>query len=517
MIDAGAQHSRRPGEHLKNAFVYQRDIDRFTPVVQGMLQPVSVPSGAGASFAALDPVSFIADRTIRHGQNPEQDPRVNLSAAAVSYGVGGMFTHWTNNTPRHHPTLERYGGIGDAEWNSLYAAAEDLVGTRTDVFAHSIRHQVVKEALSQHYGDRLDLPVQELPVAGHRRSDNDEFVHYTGSDTILGPLLEDTGGITDQRFTLLPEHRLTRLVLDGERVAYAEVEDLMHWETVRVEARDFIVAAGSLLTPQILWKSGIRPNALGRYLTEHPMTFTQIVLRHELVEGMAQDIRFADQVGEIAPNDPVKIPMHDPPPMVWIPLGANRPWHSQVHRDSFSYGQLPSDVDDRLVVDLRWFGMTDANPNNRLSFLDEYNDKFGMPKPMFHFRLGNQDRTRIHDMMSDMVESAQALGGFLPGAEPRFMPLGTSLHFMGTYRMGLQPDGPEGESVVDGHSKVWGFENLYLGGNGVIPTSTAANPTLTSIALSLRAATKLTGLTMGDIARQFVDHPESTAETATPR
>jgi pyranose oxidase len=498
LIDAGSQHSARPGEHLKNAFVYQRNLDKFTPIVQGLLQPVSVPVQAGFTDT-LDPTAFRpASATIRNGQNPRQDPRKNLSNAAVSYCIGGMLTHWTNNTPRPHPTLERIPFITAREWETLFTVSEGLLNTRTDVYAKSIRHQLVKDALQAHYGKALlgSAAVQDLPVAGERRMDNDEFVHFTGSDTILGPLIDDPASYSAGQFRILPQHRLTFLRTQGDRVLAAEVEDLIHWRKMTVNADLFVVAAGSILTPQILWKSKIRPPALGRYLTEHPMTFCQIVLSRALVESIADDPRFAARLKGQELNDPVPIPMQDPPPMVWIPVSEGRPWHCQVHRDSFQYGALPPDIDDRLVVDLRWFGMVDPVETNRVSFEEDINDLFGMPQATFDFTLSERDGNRAHEMLADMVGAAAALGGYLSGSEPRFMPLGSSLHFMGTFRMGEKDDGT---CVTDPYSRVWGYRNLYLGGNGIIPTATACNPTLTSVALATRAAAALTGRTPADL------------------
>jgi pyranose oxidase len=419
------------------------------------------------------------------------------------YCVGGMFTHWTNNTPRPHPQLERIPFIVEEEWATLFATAEKLLNTRTDVYTHSIRHQQVKRALQTYYGNALthEGMVQDLPVAGQRRPDNDEFVHFTGADTILGPLIEEPVRYPTDSFRILPQHRLTRLITQGDKVVEAEIEDLLHWVKIKVTADVFIVAAGSILTPQILWKSGIRPNALGRYLTEHPMTFCQIVLSESLVNNIRNDPQFASKLKYHEPNDPVPIPMHDPPPMVWIPVSRNRPWHCQIHRDSFQYGALPPDIDDRLVVDLRWFGMVDPIETNRVTFEDDINDLFGMPQATFNFELGEKDRSRAHDMLADMVGAAGALGGFLIGSEPRFMPLGSSLHFMGTFRMG---DNDDGTCVTDPYSKVWGYNNLYLGGNGLIPTRTACNPTLTSVALATRAAAALLKKTPEDLSKSLL-------------
>ena len=67
------------------------------------------------------------------------------------------------------------------------------------------------------------------------------------------------------------------------------------------------------------------------------------------------------------------------------------------------------------------------------------------------------------------------------------MPNGSSLHYQGTLRMG---DADDGTSVADPWSRVWGYDNLVVGGNALIPTANAMNPTLMSVAIAVRGARK---------------------------
>lgn len=86
-----------------------------------------------------------------------------------------------------------------------------------------------------------------------------------------------------------------------------------------------------------------------------------------------------------------------------------------------------------------------------------------------------------------MIDVARKLGGFLPGAEPKYLAAGSALHICGTYRAGSE----EYDSVVNSEGKVWGQENLVLGGCGVIPTGNASNPTLTAACFALAAADQI--------------------------
>ena len=495
MLEAGAQLSTRPGQNLKNAYIYQRNPDLFAPVIRGHLHLLSVPTSCRAELA-VDPSAVPELGTnrssARNAENPDQDPYRNIPAAAACYAVGGMATHWTCACPRHHPTVERYNGITADDWDTYYSRGERLLGVSQHEFDHSLRQQLIIEALRQEFPDLpAGYEVQPLPLAVKRSQSNPQMMHWAGADTILGDLA-DPGRYDEDQFSILQQHLCSRLVQDpdGGRIGYAEVRDLLGMRTVHIVADQYVVACGAVLTPQLLWASGIRPDALGRYLTEHPTVFCQVILLQDLIDKIDGDGRFDDAMRAHRrrfPDDILTIPADDPPPNIWIPVTEGRPWHAQINRDSFSYGEVPPHVDGRLIVDLRWFGFVDPRPDNRVLFSDRYTDVHDMPQPTFEFTFGPDDAKRLHSMMGEMLRGAMAIGGFLPGAEPRFPTPGLPLHISGTVRMGEDPE----SSVVDTDSRVWGFDNIYLGGNGVIPTGTASNPTLTSMAMALKAADHL--------------------------
>jgi len=534
MIDAGAQLTPRPGEHLKNSFLYQRNVNLFTGIIKSHLHTLSVPADK-RPVVTLDPgAAQFEEPFVSNNQNKYQSPHQNLGASAVSYGVGGMATHWTCACPRMHPTLEcppeEETGISQDTWNRLYDEAEEYLNVyprkghkEEHPFQHSLRHQVILDELQKEYGElkgKSGAP-RALPLACERLYQDQEkkipteLVRWSGADTVLGPLAgpdPDTGKEAEDfsnHFRIVPQHRCDRLALNesGDGIAYAEVRNLLKKEDpVKIYAGTYIVAAGAILTPQILFNSGIRPNesfptrvllpALGRYLAEQPLAFCQVVMKQDILRRFVEKQRSSKDgqlryLSHVLSGDPVPIPVTDPEPQLNIPVSEGRPWHCQIHRDAFSYGELAPNVDGRLIIDLRWFGLNEQCWENRVIFHDDVHDVYGMPQPTFEYRLRSMDeRNQHHNMMEDMLRAAAALGGFLPGSEPQFMTPGLTLHINGTIRMGheeylgkrlLQ------ESVVNSHSRVHGIKNLYLGGNGVLSKGNAANPTLASTVLALRA------------------------------
>ena len=109
---------------------------------------------------------------------------------------------------------------------------------------------------------------------------------------------------------------------DGENIGsidYAEVKDLIEKKRYHIHAKVFVLAAGAILTPQILNNSEISSRAIGHYLCEQPMAFCQIVLNQKLVDSIERRREWKEKVTQHKLKnlqDPIPIPFDDPTPQV---------------------------------------------------------------------------------------------------------------------------------------------------------------------------------------------------------
>ncbi|KAJ3761606.1 hypothetical protein EV360DRAFT_80094 [Lentinula raphanica] len=175
-------------------------------------------------------------------------------------------------TPHAQETTE--SPVKRRELDSLLTPARSLLKVNLTIFDGSIRHTVVKNVHTTFFPDRN---VQSIPLAVQPTDVHGPNSTLVRANTVLGKtVLGKT--VNDPRFKLVAEHRVTKLILShvksGE-VAGVLVRDLKADDDYLV----YIITCGSICTPQILHNSGLRPYALGRYLTEQSIAFChQIVL-----------------------------------------------------------------------------------------------------------------------------------------------------------------------------------------------------------------------------------------------
>jgi choline dehydrogenase-like flavoprotein len=114
-------------------------------------------------------------------------------------------------------------------------------------------------------------------------------------------------------------------------------------------------------------------------------------------------------------------------------------------------------------------------------------DYLGMPRISIQYSLTDIDRNTISSMILEAEKITSIIGSPLGGG-PVELAAGSSLHYQGSVRMGPANDGT---SVCDPEGRVWDTQNVFVAGNGVIPTPTACNPTATAIALAMRTSRSL--------------------------
>jgi choline dehydrogenase-like flavoprotein len=254
----------------------------------------------------------------------------------------------------------------------------------------------------------------------------------------------------DAATTLLSDTLCTALECDRGTVTRVHLKNLLTGEMSEVTGSCVVIAADAVRTPQLLFASGIRPAALGRWLNEHAMLRLQFSRQQRLPWS-----------GEAA---------------WWVPSDRGR------EKLSGQITAFQESDDSPTEYQLNWFSGTSLDADNRIEF--DGSDLLGMPKARFYYALSSEDEQWIYAARRDIRHAAEALSA--PGdREVELVPRGLSLHYTGTVRLGRVDDGT---SVASSDGRVWRTRNVFVAGNGAIPTAMTCNVTLTAAALAVGTA-----------------------------
>lgn len=477
MVDAGPHLTNRIGQHTKNI---ADDVERETAQIrsQGSHQAAypltSVHERAAAARNGTLSIELMARAGVHLVAESVADlAQSGMPAAALSTNVGGMGAHWTCACPRLG-NGEAIPFFTQTEMDGYYKKAEALLHVTQQAFPESPEGLAIQTVLGQLFNPGLSAGrfVQPMPLAC--QTDEQGTRYWTGPDLILADLADPKHS---GNFTLRSDTICRKLLHHNGTVTGAIIEQLITGQQEQIDAQLVIVAADALRTPQLLWASGIRPNALGHYLNEHPFVFSFAELNESLIDTSA--------ASAYDPNSRTEPTIG----VFWVPFDApGHPFHGQVMHMDVSPLKIDTKHNAKHIVGLGWGALKEMRFADHIVFSETETDFLGMPKMTFRYELTEQDHDNITQAKQAQAQALTAFGKVIQEGEQTLMPPGSSLHYGGTTRMGLTNDGT---SVCDTYSQVWGFNNLFVGGNGVLPVSTTSNPTLTSVAMVVRSCERL--------------------------
>ncbi|ORY69712.1 long chain fatty alcohol oxidase [Pseudomassariella vexata] len=275
--------------------------------------------------------------------------------------------------------------------------------------------------------------------------------------------------------------------------------------SVRIMAKKVIVSAGSLQSPLLLQRSGLKNRHIGRNLHMHPCNYVCARFHKDIKPwegGIITSIcsTFENMDGK---GHGVKLETMNMVPYVMM---SNFPWTSGLdfkidalkYRNMNGYIALTRDRDSGYVFP----DPVSGSPRvvYRASDFDRANAMTGVialaklcyiqgAEEIWAFIPGTQPfrRSKPRDVEGEKMDHGINDPSFVAwlesvekaGNKPPITPFG-SAHQMGTCRMASY----EGEGVVDSHGKVWETRDLYVADASVFPSASGVNPMITNMAIS---------------------------------
>ena len=439
-------------------------------------------------------------------------------------GVGGTSLHWGSVTPRFRPRdfeMQTRHGVGK-DWpisyedlRPYYAEAEQEIGVagpddaphqppREEEYPMDPLPRSYSDKLFAKAGEALDIDVQQEPMAINDGTyDRNQCQGYGTCEHVCPSGAKYSADIhvdkaEEQGATVLTEVPVQRLEHgpDGEEVT-AAVYETPDGETHRQTADTFVAAAGAYETPRLLLlsASGQYPNGLanssgtvGKYVMDHGGGFVIGLLPDEETHVSEYGPVVSGGVFQFyeseSPTGGINIMLVNvpEPSVAEVAIGSDKIGDALLDQVDLQYGNT---LGMSIVTEML------PREDNTITLDESTTDDRGNPVPDVDISDGQYVKDATEKAVSESTALIEELGGNVVLSQGTHTPDADYIedtkggyHPMGGTRMGEDPS----ESVVDPTLKTHDLDNLYISGGGVFVTGGGSNPTLTIMALSLKAA-----------------------------
>ncbi|MEX1144589.1 MAG: GMC family oxidoreductase [Acidimicrobiia bacterium] len=492
----------------------------------------------------LGPDPWLEPRTFRHDET--EGDRIHVGDVNnLPSTIGGGGIHADGKLPRFREIdfriaseLAPVDGAELVDWpldydelEPYYAEAERVVGVAGDADANPFAAwrsgpypmppgpdmfcaALTSDAATQlgYHPYRAPTGVNSVEYDGRPACNNCGFCGYFGCpiDAKGDPVAPLRHALRTGRCDIRPESYATEVLLDSSGrkargVRYLDADGNAH----EVSARHVVLGAGAFETPRLLQRSGVgNADVVGRFLMYHFQTFAMGIFPFRLhahrgrsVTHLMDDPILPDPAADTAARE-AGLP--------WMRGGivehggASHPITEAIHLspgEDHTRLMLGSPMRDRMAV-FTMQGEDLPQATNRVDLDPHVTDAWGLPagrvtySPHRHeIECARHWAPRLEAVMREAgaTHTFWATSPALPehAARRRITnPSPISRHVMGTARMGNDAR----TSVCDRWQRLHDVDNVLVADSSVFPTGAGYGPTLTIVALAIRAARALADL-----------------------
>jgi choline dehydrogenase-like flavoprotein len=175
---------------------------------------------------------------------------------------------------------------------------------------------------------------------------------------------------------------------------------------------------------------------------------------------------------------------------VLVPESDDKPYQIEIFRiDKYLYNKYRTEpLLKEIPIALFSSVQLESHYDNYLALDPQNKDEYGVPKLKVHFSYSERDKAAIRQAIEGVKNCSRAAGASLNPVNGwpaicLFSP-GYERHYSGTCRIGNDSL----TAAANPYGEIFGVSGLFVADNSMIPSMSAANPTLTTVALAIRTA-----------------------------